>query len=555
MARIDDSKKLFFITSPRTPFKMIPEIELLINNLSGKPWDKRSQNDFANLLADSLSFKGNASNDKGFSARDRITRGPKALGFVDLKPYIELTEAGKLFLYSRRPNEIFTRQILKFQLPSPFHTDKANNYYVKPYLEILRLTYDLEYLSKDEIKMFGLLINDYRKYDDILNAIKSFRVESKKINRNETSYKIYKEDTFTSIVEKVYEEEIESIISRDKQNKFIKTKKQTMGDYADACFRYIRATELVTTNKQGNYIMVAKNKAKEVEYILNTIDRKPGKFINESEYKKYLYNPLIPTLAIDNREEITEILVDFGEDINALNKKTILELQDLKHELTLKKTEENILQTISKIKTFEEFDDILQIYKDIKAKKVFDQPLMLEWNTWRAFTMLNDGNIIGNFKVDIEGMPLSTASGNLPDIKCEYSNFNLIVEVTMSSGQKQYEMEGEPVARHLGDIKAENLEKEAYCIFIAPKPSEATIAHFYSLNQIKIKRYCGKSKIIPMSIDMFVDMLKCAMKNKSKISSVALKSYLDRLCKAIDDVQDEEEWYKLIQDTSKSWIY
>ena len=65
MARIDDSKKLFFITSPRTPFKMIPEIELLINNLSGKPWDKRSQNDFANLLADSLSFKGNASNDKG----------------------------------------------------------------------------------------------------------------------------------------------------------------------------------------------------------------------------------------------------------------------------------------------------------------------------------------------------------------------------------------------------------------------------------------------------------------------------------------------------------
>ena len=112
MARIDDSKKLFFITSPRTPFKMIPEIELLVNNLSGKTWDKNSQNNFASLLAESSNFKGDASNDKGFSARDRITRGPKALGFVDLKPYIELTEAGKLFLYSSRPNEIFTRQIL-----------------------------------------------------------------------------------------------------------------------------------------------------------------------------------------------------------------------------------------------------------------------------------------------------------------------------------------------------------------------------------------------------------------------------------------------------------
>lgn len=554
MARIDDSKKLFFITSPRTPFKMIPEIELLINNLSGEVWDKSSQNSFANLLAGSSNFKGDASNDKGFSARDRITRGPKALGFVDLKPHIELTEAGKLFLYSSRPNEIFTRQILKFQLPSPFHTDKANNYYVKPYLEILRLIYDLEYLSKDEIKMFGLLINDYRKYDDILKAIKSFRVNSKKINRNETSYKIYKEDTFTSIVETVYAEEIDAISSKDKQDKFIKTKKQTMGDYADACFRYIRATELVTTNKQGNYLIITQNKVKEVEYILNTIDRRPGKFTSEEEYKTYLYNPLVPTLAIDNRVELTKILADFGEDIDTLNDKTILELQDLKYELTLKKTQENIQANIAKIKTFEHFDDIVEMYQDIKSKKVFDQPLMLEWNTWRAFTMLNDGNIVGNFKVDIEGMPLSTAGGNLPDIQCEYAEFNLIVEVTMSTGQKQYEMEGEPIARHLGDIKSKNPEKDAYCLFIAPKPSEATIAHFYSLNQINVKRYGGKSKIVPMSIDMFVDMLKCAMENKSKLSSLSIKSYLDNLFKAIDDVEDEEEWYKLIKTTSKNWM-
>lgn len=554
MARIDDSKKLFFITSPRTPFKMIPEIELLVNNLSGEVWDKSSQNSFANLLAGSSNFKGDASNDKGFSARDRITRAPKALGFVDLKPHIKLTEAGKLFLYSSRPNEIFTRQILKFQLPSPFHTDKANNYYVKPYLEILRLIYDLEYLSKDEIKMFGLLINDYRKYDDILKAIKSFRVNSKKINRNETSYKIYKEDTFTSIVETVYTEEIDAISSKDKQDKFIKTKKQTMGDYADACFRYIRATELVTTNKQGNYLIMTQNKLKEVEYILNTIDRRPGKFTSEEEYKTYLYNPLVPTLAIDNRVELTKILADFGEDIDTLNDKTILELQDLKYELTLKKTQENIQANIVKIKTFEHFDDIVEMYQDIKSKKVFDQPLMLEWNTWRAFTMLNDGNIVGNFKVDIEGMPLSTAGGNLPDIQCEYAEFNLIVEVTMSTGQKQYEMEGEPVARHLGDIKFKSPEKDAYCLFIAPKPSEATIAHFYSLNQINVKRYGGKSKIVPMSIDMFVDMLKCAMENKYKLSSLSIRSYLDNLFKAIDDVEDEEEWYKLIKTTSKNWM-
>lgn len=56
-----------------------------------------TQNKFANLLAESSSFRGNAANDKGFSARDRITRGPKALGFVELKPTISLTPAGILF--------------------------------------------------------------------------------------------------------------------------------------------------------------------------------------------------------------------------------------------------------------------------------------------------------------------------------------------------------------------------------------------------------------------------------------------------------------------------
>ena len=39
MARIDN-KLLFFTTSPRTPAKMIPEIKLLSEKFSGKPWNK-----------------------------------------------------------------------------------------------------------------------------------------------------------------------------------------------------------------------------------------------------------------------------------------------------------------------------------------------------------------------------------------------------------------------------------------------------------------------------------------------------------------------------------
>lgn len=51
MASLNNKKMLFFTTSPRTPFKMIPEIELLGNNFSGQKWNKHTQVGFIELLS------------------------------------------------------------------------------------------------------------------------------------------------------------------------------------------------------------------------------------------------------------------------------------------------------------------------------------------------------------------------------------------------------------------------------------------------------------------------------------------------------------------------
>ena len=40
------SKTLFFITSPRTPLKMVPEIKLLIENFTGEEWNVATQKKF-----------------------------------------------------------------------------------------------------------------------------------------------------------------------------------------------------------------------------------------------------------------------------------------------------------------------------------------------------------------------------------------------------------------------------------------------------------------------------------------------------------------------------
>lgn len=87
MASLNNSRMLFFTTSPRTPFKMIPEIELLGNNFSGQKWSKYTQVNFIELLSQEGFFNGKGSkNNLDFSARDRINRAPKALGFVSLNP-------------------------------------------------------------------------------------------------------------------------------------------------------------------------------------------------------------------------------------------------------------------------------------------------------------------------------------------------------------------------------------------------------------------------------------------------------------------------------------
>ena len=69
MARLQ-GRTLFFITSPRTPMKMLPEISLLVKEFSGKPWNATTQEQFMKSLAEDPNFEGVGSpSDLAFSAK------------------------------------------------------------------------------------------------------------------------------------------------------------------------------------------------------------------------------------------------------------------------------------------------------------------------------------------------------------------------------------------------------------------------------------------------------------------------------------------------------
>lgn len=558
MAKSIDSKVLFITTSPRTPEKMIPEIDLLSKNFEGKKWNTETQIAFMELLRNENFFNGSGNNDPAFSARDRINRAPKALGFILLEPTIKLTESGKTLISAKRKEEVFLRQLLKFQIPSPYHTpsEKAADFYVKPYLEILRLIYTLGTLKFDELMIFGLQLTDYREFDNIVKKIEKFRIDREKTSKKYREFKYYAQ---MNELQEIYSSELakgetstrESNIATAK--KFLQTKASNMHDYADACIRYLRATGLVSISHIGRSLSILTEKKKDVEFILNNISREPVFIDDKAKYLDYLGNSELPKLLTDNKASLLQKIKEENPTEQIQESVTIHELKEKLDDLIITKREKLIQSQIAEIKDYKKYDDIQTTFTQIEENDIYDPSLILEWNVWRGMTMLDGGNIKANLKFDDFGNPMSTAQGNMADIVCDYETFGLTVEVTMASGQKQYEMEGEPVSRHLAKFKKET-GKEAYCLFVAPTINEACIAHFYGLHNLNISYYGGKSVIVPLPLNVFKKMLEDSFKASYTPNPQQVKSFFEYSKSIASESHSEQEWYNKIVEKALNWL-
>lgn len=561
MSSINSSRHLFFTTSPRSPEKMIPEIDFLAQNFEGKKWNPVTQAEFINrLYAESDYYQGGGGfTNPAFSARDRINRAPQLLGFVNLYPTINLTDAGQKLISAKRTDEVFLRQLLKFQLPSPYHTlDDVENgiFWVRPYLEIIRLVHDLGSLNFDELMFFGLQLTDYRKYEQIKEKVKSFRLKKAQMSG---SYRELKSLTRRQVIEDLFADEISrgNLQTRESTSTdledFVKTKAGTMRDYADACFRYIRSTGLFNISSRSRTLTIMTDKIEDVVYILENTTRDPIHVTNKAQYQEYLFDSATPSILTDNRASLISKLEAVGVAVEDIK---FLDIEDLKDALYTRIEhirQKNLEGQVAKIKDYTEYTSIMETFEDITDKKAFDAPLMLEWNTWRAMTMLDGGNIHANLKFDDHGQPMSTAQGNAPDIECSYDNYGLTVEVTMSTGQRQYEMEGEPVSRHLAKYK-EKTAKDAYCLFIAPTISEASISHFYALHRINISYYGGKSVIVPMTLATFLKMVEDSYSASYVPSPEKVRELFTYSQEVAANSESETQWFEAITNKALNWL-
>jgi len=557
MARID-SKVLFLTTSPRTPEKMIPEIKLLVEHFTGDSWNTDTQQAFMNILREEQFFNGKGENDPALSARDRINRAPKSLGFVSLSPYISLTQAGQALLSFKRKDEVFLRQMLKFQVPSPYHklTAKAASFRVKPYLELLRLVRVMGTLRFDELQIFGMQLTDWHDFDKIARKIELFRIAKAE---HQGSYRTFKTEYLRNELTRIFEDRIASGETRTRESKdvslekFLKTQSSNMRDYADACFRYLRATGLVNVSHIGKSLSIVPERIEDVDYILQTVDREPCFVDDEKSYITYLGDAALPSLLTDDKQRlIAKLHAEFPE--TAIRRDAnVVTLKNLFAELIEQRKSDTLCKQVREIKDYKLYDEIQNTFRQIEKNELYDAPLMLEWNTWRAMTMLDGGEIKANLNFDDFGKPLSTAQGNISDIVCDYGDYMLSVEVTMASGQKQYEMESEPVSRHLGKMK-KAFGKPCYCLFIAPTINEACIAHFYALHNMNISYYGGNSVIIPLPLNLFQKMLEDSYKVNYTPSSSQVRRFFEYSEELAKKCRDETIWYERITKKALNWL-
>lgn len=557
MARVD-SRTLFLTTSPRTPMKMVPEISLLNEHFAGQPWNSETQIAFMDILRDENYFNGKGEKDPAFSARDRINRAPKALGFVSLSPTIALTPAGQALVKSKRQEEVFLRQLIKFQVPSPLHkpSKKAARFCIKPYLEMLRMVRTLGTLKFDELQIFGMQLTDWHNFERIVGKIKKFRIAQA---QSKQSYRLFKATYLHKELSRLYADRITSGDTKTRESKkqstanFLRTQSNNMRDYADACFRYLRATGLVQVSHVGKSLSIVPDRIKDVDYILDTVDRKPCFIDDEKSYANYLGDISLPKLLTDSKERVIERLKnDFPNSTFAENADIEI-LKDLLNALTEKRKTSCIETQVKEIKDYKLYNEIQATYQQIADNTLYDAPLMLEWNTWRAMTMLDGGKIEANLNFDDYGKPLSTAQGNMADIVCGYGDYMLSVEVTMASGQRQYEMEGEPVSRHLGKLKSAT-GKPCYCLFLAPTINEACIAHFYALHSMNISYYGGRSIIVPLPLHIFQKMLEDSYQASYTPKPQQVRQLFEHSRELAKTCTDETEWFEKIQKAAMHWI-
>lgn len=495
----------------------------------------------------------------------------KKLGLVSIKDgKIFITGLGQLLLKDDYDlGEMFFRSFIKWQIPNPDSNDYKleDGYDIKPFIGVLHLINAVNQkaiskgeepkgISKQEFSLFGPTLVNYKNVINYADEIVKLRAELKGKSKQD-------QKTIFEQYRKQFAQRF--LLSRKKGD--VDQLLENLKDYGDNAIRYFRMTRYIYIRGGGFYIDLEPRRQVEISNLLAFDNGMSLSFTTKEQYLDYIADITKPTLPWETKEKFTEILVELTKDVRnyehkfALKEKTISEYRDYDRE-KLKKLVAEVREYRKQLQGHEThliaqkteaISQYIEVLQNIYNEE--DRPIALEKYTALALYALNDAlKIQPNYPVGDDNEPTFTAPAGKPDIECFYESFNAICEVTMLTSRNQWYQEGQPVMRHLRDFEEKNKNKKSYCLFIAPKLHRDTLNTFWV--SVKYEYEGNQQRIIPLSIQNFIELLKTLMVLKQKgrfLPHSELIRLFDDILAVSVKVKDVNGWVEKIPDTISAW--
>lgn len=334
-------------------------------------------------------------------------------------------------------------------------------------------------------------------------------------------------------------------------------------DYSDMNMRYLRISGVLQRKGRGLVIVPTKH------VLAEKLAKASASDIPLMEQYKLLCNGApLPTDNVDIAKSLLDDLIKqmkdrhIAFDISDLPLTTPAEINIARQRL------ENILAQTDEIQyannqctQWQEIADYMTLLIKGGGKLVYDEdnaieipkdetPAYLEWTLWRAALaidhMVNKPYEVRGFKLDSDFLPVSAAGGGKGDLYCEFEDFMILTEVTMSTSSRQEAMEGEPVRRHVSDAVLK-YNKPVYGMFIAVRidtNTAETFRHGVWYTQDDVKQ---RLNIVPLTLGQFqkyfVAMFETNQAKPEQLRELILK------CKSRRDILEAPVWKQYIDST------
>ncbi len=331
-------------------------------------------------------------------------------------------------------------------------------------------------------------------------------------------------------------------------------------EYSDMNMRYLRIAGVLQRKGRGMVIVPAKHILAE-KLAKSTSNEEPIMI----QYKRLCEGAELPTDNVDiakvllndlmKQMKSRQILFDISD--LPLNTATEINIARRRLEDLLSKTDE-IQYAKEQCNQWQEIADYMELLIKGGGKHTYDDdnvievpkdetPAYLEWILWRASLaidhMVNKPYEVRGFKLDSDFLPVSAAGGGKGDLYCEFNDFTILTEVTMSTSSRQEAMEGEPVRRHVSDAVLK-YDKPVYGMFIAVKIDTNTAETFrhgiwYARGDVK-----QRLDIVPLTLsqyrEYFMAMFRTGHANPEKLRELIL------LCETRRDILNAPRWKSYI---------